>query len=79
MSDHRRWVRYTPRDTRNAWFAIEDIREAIDQLVTADEVAAKVSERLKHDRVMVLGLGGKVIGAVVALGTLATALHAWIH
>lgn len=53
------------------------MREVIDDLVTADEVAAAVTERLKNEHAMVIGLGGKLVGGAVAIGTLATAIHSW--
>lgn len=78
MHPKHRWTRYDRNSFEGIWFAIEDVREAIDDLVTADEVAAAVSERLRKDRTMVVGLGGKLIGVGIALGTLATAIHSWI-
>lgn len=78
MQNRRRWTRYDRSKPANVWLAIEDLREAVDDLVTADEVAAAVSERLKNERTMVVGLGGKIVGALIAAGTLATALHSWL-
>lgn len=77
MPPHHRWPRYDRTKPGNVWCAIEDLREAVDELVTADEVAAAVTERLKKEHAMVIGLGGKIVGAVIALATLATALHSW--
>lgn len=77
MSPPPKWVRYDRDDPRAIWLALEDIRDIIDEMVTADEVAAKVAERLKKERVLVLGFTGKLVGIVIALGTLGTAIHSW--
>lgn len=77
MPARRRWRRYDRAKPGSVWLAIEDMREVIDDLVTADEVAAAVTERLKNEHAMVIGLGGKLVGGAVAIGTLATAIHSW--
>lgn len=77
MSTLRRWPRYDRSKPGNVWLAIEDVREAIDALVTADEVAAAVTERLRKEHTMVLGLGGKIAASLIGVATLATAIHSW--
>jgi hypothetical protein len=78
VSVAHRWPRYDRSKPESVWFAIEDVRAVIDDMVTADEVAAKVSERLHGERFMMIGWVGKLVGLAIALATLATAIHTWV-
>ncbi len=78
MVERRRWQRYDRSVPGNVWYAIEDLQEAVDDMVTADEVAEKVSASLHKERFMMIGWSGKIVGGCIALGSLATALHSWL-
>ena len=72
-----RWKRY-PRDVQGAWHAIDDLRETVDAMAVADEIAEKVKVALKDERNVHFTLwqkaGGFVLGCFVIAGT----IHSWI-
>jgi hypothetical protein len=74
----RRWPRH-PRTVQGAWFAIEDIREAIDDMAVADEVAERVDRALSHRRTVRLTLTQKVLATLVAAITAADLIYRLFH
>lgn len=81
MSPHR-WKRYDRSRPDSVWLAIEDIRECIDEMQTADEIAEAVAEAVKHEKAFTLTVVQKVAVAlttsIVAAGAvvdIATRIH----
>lgn len=77
MSQHRRWRRYDRSKPANAWHAIDDLREAVDSLFTADEIAVAVTEKLRNERLVTLTVFQKTLGGLSAAAIIATAVHSW--
>lgn len=65
-----RWTRY-PRDVDGAWRAIDDLRERIDGMQIADEVAARVEKALKRQRQFELSFLQKAGAVIICLLTMA--------
>lgn len=67
MAPRLRWQRY-PRDLEGAWHAIDDLREAIDDMQIADEVAEKVRAEIRKEHSLTLTtlqkLGGTAVGLI---------------
>ena len=57
---------------------LEKCRKDLDDVMNADTVAEQVAEKLRDGRVQRWSMTEKMIGAAVAVGTLATAVHGWI-
>jgi hypothetical protein len=60
-----RWHRY-PRTLQGAWQAIDDIRDRIDGMAIADEVAERVKGEIESHHMISLTPFAKVVAAIFA-------------
>ena len=71
------WQRY-PRNLEGAWHAIDDLRDAVDELTKADEIAQAVTEALAKHKSLLFSRTEKILGLVFALiltvGTIVSAV-----
>jgi hypothetical protein len=76
------WKTY-PRTLGGVWLALEEIRERIDAMQTADEVAQKVAETLKARRMLGLTTAQKAVasagGLVIFVSSLLDIISRWGH
>ena len=73
-----RWPRYDRAAPDSVWRAIEDIRDAVDAMTTADEIAAEVAKRVRKERTLVLSGFQRLAALLVAGAAVTTAVHSWV-
>jgi hypothetical protein len=54
------------------------MEETVDRLTKANEIAAAVNAALSKQRVRAFTKGEKLIGLILALAGVATAVHSWV-
>lgn len=74
-SIYRPWPRYS-RTLEGAWYAIEDLREQLDRMDRADEIAERVTAQMKRDTALGLTILQKALVAGVAMVSLAGSIAA---
>jgi hypothetical protein len=81
LAPHR-WTPQT-RDVRGAWLAIDELREQIDGMRMADEVAERVKTEIEAHRMvgftLVQKILGGLLGGLTAADLVLNILHASSH